>query len=158
MKWLLSPSWRRVAMFVCWRPWRPCNADACNDTIPLGINRLPLLSKEEWRRKGGIEGKGGKGREGKRNLSAACFAAIKTTEVELLSKRRQSNKEWGSLLLPSFPLVEGERSDLNMGALRVQKCTTYYSEERFHHHFQSVVHFLLIRFLQQRILRGTVRY
>ena len=70
-------------------------------------------------------------RKGKRNLSAACFAAIKTTEVELLSKRRQSNKEWGSLLLPSFPLVEGERSDLNMGALRVQKCTTYIVRSTF---------------------------
>ena len=80
----------RVAMFVGARG--PCNADACNDTIPLGINRLPLLSKEEWRRRMRIEGS--KGREGKRNLSAACFAAIKTTEVELLPKRRQSNKEW----------------------------------------------------------------
>ena len=53
---------------------------------------MPLLSKEEWRRKGGIEGKGGKGREGKRNLSAACFAAIKTTEVELLPKRKEAAK------------------------------------------------------------------
>ena len=44
---------------------RPCNADACNDTIPLGINRLPLLSKEEkgWGEGARIEGKGGKERK-----------------------------------------------------------------------------------------------
>ena len=61
-----------------------------------------LLSKEEWR----------ESREGRRfegNLSAACFAAIKTTEVELLPKRkagrkdggRVTRKEWDDISLPS---------------------------------------------------------
>ena len=43
---------------------------------------MPLLSKEEWRRK--------ERRGEERNLSAACFAAIKTTEVELLTQRREA--------------------------------------------------------------------
>ena len=50
---------------------------------------MPLLSKEEWResreRKEGGSGRG--------NLGAACFAAIKTTEVELLPKRKAGRKE-----------------------------------------------------------------
>ena len=92
MHWVLSPSPRHG--HVCLSAVGPCNADACNDTIPLGINRLPLLAPSppsSQKKSGGKVGKEGRRFEG--NLSAACFAAIKTTEVELLPKRKAGRKE-----------------------------------------------------------------
>ena len=53
MHWVLSPSPRHG--HVCLSAVGPCNADACNDTIPLGINTLPLLALPPLKRR--VEGK-----------------------------------------------------------------------------------------------------
>ena len=54
---MLSPSPRHG--HVCLSAVGPCNADACNDTIPLGINRLPLLAPSSQKKSGGKVGKEG---------------------------------------------------------------------------------------------------
>ena len=105
---------------VCLSAVGPCNADACNDTIPLGINRLPLLAlpPSSQKKSGGKVGKEGGSSRG--NLSAACFGAIKTTEVELLPKRKAgrkvTRKEWDDISLPS------ERSEYGWVYV-LQKCS-----------------------------------